>query len=153
MTFRWIIKCSVCGKDIDKYDAHNEDVRSETEDKKHKNHQGFDVYYHNRPKECVPSPSSVGYLHYIRSWGRIFDNVKKRTRLLLSQLEKEKERNIVKEEELSIVQEIECPRCQDIMTLHSEFDRLGYYCEECSFSLHLSHWNYAMKNIRDISDL
>jgi len=63
----------------------------------------------------------------------------KKTRLLQSQLEKQKERNIVKEEDLSIVQEIECPRCHDVMTLHSEFDRLGYYCEECSFSLHLSH--------------
>ena len=38
----------------------------------------------------------------------------------------------------SIEQEIECSRRHDVMTLHSEFDRLTYYCEECSFSLHLS---------------
>jgi uncharacterized protein (DUF983 family) len=42
-------------------------------------------------------------------------------------------------EDISIEQEIECPRCHDIMTLHSEFDKLGYVCEECDFSLHLSH--------------
>jgi len=32
------IRCDVCG------DALKEPVRSETEDKKHKNHQGFDAY-------------------------------------------------------------------------------------------------------------
>jgi C4-type Zn-finger protein len=42
-------------------------------------------------------------------------------------------------EDISFEQEIECPRCHDVMTLHSEFDRLGYFCEECDFSLHLSH--------------
>ena len=41
--------------------------------------------------------------------------------------------------DISIEQEIECPRCHDAMALHSEFDRLGYLCEECDFSLHLSH--------------
>ena len=41
--------------------------------------------------------------------------------------------------DISIEQEIECPRCHDVMTLHSEFDRLGYLCEECDFSVHLSH--------------
>jgi hypothetical protein len=44
--------------------------------------------------------------------------------------------------DVSIEQVIECPRCHDIMTLHSEFDRLGYFCEECDFSLHLSHSKY-----------
>jgi hypothetical protein len=39
-----IIKCSVCGREFDTYDALNEHVRSETEEKKHKNHQGFDAY-------------------------------------------------------------------------------------------------------------
>jgi hypothetical protein len=28
-------------------------------------------------------------------------------------------------------QEIECPRCYDVMTLSSDFDRLGYFCQEC----------------------
>ena len=45
----------------------------------------------------------------------------------------------VPQEDLTIEQEIECPRCHDVMTLHSEFDRQGYLCEECDFSLHLSH--------------
>ena len=35
----------------------------------------------------------------------------------------------------NIEQELECPRCYDIMTLSSEFDRLGYFCEVCSFSI------------------
>ncbi len=41
--------------------------------------------------------------------------------------------------DISIEQEIECPRCHDVMTLHSEFDKLGYLCEECEFWLHLIH--------------
>jgi hypothetical protein len=32
-------------------------------------------------------------------------------------------------------QEIECPRCSDIMTLTSDFDRLLYLCQECDLSL------------------
>jgi formamidopyrimidine-DNA glycosylase len=35
----------------------------------------------------------------------------------------------------NIEQEIECPRCYDIMALSSGFDRLSYYCQECSLSL------------------
>jgi hypothetical protein len=57
---------------------------------------------------------------------------------LLPEFEKAKEEP-VQEQDLSIEQEIECPRCHDVMTLHSEFDRLGCFCEECSFSLHLNH--------------
>ena len=34
--------------------------------------------------------------------------------------------------------EIECPRCHDIMALQSEFDRLGYVCEECDFLLYFN---------------
>ena len=45
----------------------------------------------------------------------------------------------IQQEDITIEQEIECPRCHDVMTLHSEFDRQGYLCEECDFSLHLSH--------------
>ena len=60
---------------------------------------------------------------------------------LLREFEKAEEEPIseVQEQDLAIEQEIECPRCHDVMTLHSKFDRLGYYCEEWSFSLHLSH--------------
>jgi hypothetical protein len=32
-------------------------------------------------------------------------------------------------------QEIECPRCYDVMTLSSDFDRLGYFCQECDLLL------------------
>lgn len=32
-------------------------------------------------------------------------------------------------------QEIECPRCYDVMTLSSNFDSLGYVCQECDFLL------------------
>jgi hypothetical protein len=35
----------------------------------------------------------------------------------------------------SMEQEIECPRCHDIMTLSSNFDRLGYSCQECDLLL------------------
>jgi hypothetical protein len=31
--------------------------------------------------------------------------------------------------------EIECPRCNDIMELRSNFDKLVYMCESCSFLL------------------
>jgi cytochrome c-type biogenesis protein CcmH/NrfF len=32
-------------------------------------------------------------------------------------------------------QEIECPRCYDVMILSSNFDSLGYVCQECDFLL------------------
>ena len=32
-------------------------------------------------------------------------------------------------------QEIECPRCYDIMSLSSDFNRLCYLCQECNLSL------------------
>jgi hypothetical protein len=35
----------------------------------------------------------------------------------------------------NIEQEIECPRCADIMLLSSEFDKLGYVCQECDLLL------------------
>ena len=35
----------------------------------------------------------------------------------------------------SMEQEIECPRCSDIMILSSDFDRLFYFCHECQLSL------------------
>ena len=57
--------------------------------------------------------------------------------MLLPQLEKVKEELVSQYQ--SNEQEIECPRYQDVMTLHSEFDRLAYFCEEYIFSLHLSH--------------
>jgi hypothetical protein len=41
------------------------------------------------------------------------------------------EEKIIKDVE----QEIECPRCYDIMALSSNFDRLCYLCQECNLSL------------------
>ena len=39
--------------------------------------------------------------------------------------------------------EIECPRCcYDIMVLSSDFDRLYYFCEECSLSLLINQSTY-----------
>ena len=34
-----------------------------------------------------------------------------------------------------IEQEIECPRCYDVMILSSNFDCIGYVCQECDFLL------------------
>ena len=62
------------------------------------------------------------------------------TKMLLSQLKiNEGQTRQIRKEDLPIEQEIECPRSLNIMTLQSEFDMLGYYCKECSFSLYLSH--------------
>jgi hypothetical protein len=48
------------------------------------------------------------------------------------------------EEEVGLVEtlqelehEIECPRCNEIMTLSADFDSLCYFCQECNFSLSL----------------
>jgi uncharacterized protein (DUF983 family) len=35
----------------------------------------------------------------------------------------------------NIEQEIECPRCYDVMLLSSDFDTLLYFCQECGLSL------------------
>ena len=32
-------------------------------------------------------------------------------------------------------QEIDCPRCYDVMALSSDFDKLLYFCQECGLSL------------------
>jgi acetyl-CoA carboxylase beta subunit len=34
-----------------------------------------------------------------------------------------------------IEHEIECPRCHDIMTLSSDFDKLLYVCQQCDLLL------------------
>ncbi len=39
--------------------------------------------------------------------------------------------------------EIECPRCFDIMTLSSSFDRLYYYCEGCDFYLYVQMKSFS----------
>jgi hypothetical protein len=50
-----------------------------------------------------------------------------------TQTKKEKKNN-----NLEVELDIECPRCHDIMTLPSQFDRLCYLCEECDFPLYLN---------------
>jgi hypothetical protein len=47
------------------------------------------------------------------------------------QKEEENDGQLTKE----IDQEIECPRCYDVMTLSSDLDRLGYFCQECDLLL------------------
>jgi hypothetical protein len=50
--------------------------------------------------------------------------------MLLSQLKiNEGQTRQIRKEDLPIEQEIKCPRCLDIMTLHSKFEMLEYYCE------------------------
>ena len=48
------------------------------------------------------------------------------------------------EEEVGLVEtlqevehEIECPRCNNVMTLSADFDSLCYLCQQCKFSLSL----------------
>lgn len=45
--------------------------------------------------------------------------------------QKQKEEPMLPELDL----EMECPRCNEIMELHSNFDELMYSCESCSFLL------------------
>ena len=47
----------------------------------------------------------------------------------VTQINEEEKNN----DNLGVGHEIECPRCHAIMTLQSEFDRLGDACEECDF--------------------
>jgi hypothetical protein len=50
----------------------------------------------------------------------------------------EKTRTTEKTEEPLLTEldcEIECPRCNDLMELHSSFDKLVYSCDSCSFLL------------------
>ena len=49
----------------------------------------------------------------------------------LQDSEEEEEAGLIENME----QEIECPRCYDIMTLSSDFDKLGYFCQECDLLL------------------
>jgi len=50
--------------------------------------------------------------------------------------EKETEDNQREKKTLQdLEQEIECPRCYDIMSLSSDFNGLCYFCQECNLSL------------------
>jgi hypothetical protein len=48
-------------------------------------------------------------------------------------IEEEEDRNDTKAKDIE--QEIECSRCYDVMTLSSNFDNIGYVCNECDFLL------------------
>ena len=54
----------------------------------------------------------------------------------LLQYEKETEDNKGEKKILQdLEQEIECPRCYDMMSLSSDFDSLCYHCQDCNLSL------------------
>jgi hypothetical protein len=54
----------------------------------------------------------------------------------LLQYEKETEDNKGEKKMLQdLEQEIECPRCYDMMSLSSDFDSVCYFCHECNLSL------------------
>ena len=48
-----------------------------------------------------------------------------------SSLQNQREEPVITE----LDNEIECPRCNDVMELNSSFDKLVYACESCSFLL------------------
>jgi hypothetical protein len=50
-------------------------------------------------------------------------------------LQKEEEEENDDQTMKDIEHEIECPRCSDTMTLSSDFDKLGYVCQECDLLL------------------
>jgi uncharacterized protein (DUF983 family) len=59
------------------------------------------------------------------------------TKLLPPEIEVELNSQDIEEDQTikDIEQEIECPRCYDVMALSSEFDKLLYFCQECGLSL------------------
>lgn len=57
------------------------------------------------------------------------------TKLLSPHLEADLQDSEEKEVMKNVEQEIECPRCSDIMALSSDFDKLGYICQECELLL------------------
>jgi hypothetical protein len=63
-----------------------------------------------------------------------------RTRVEDQKLETAEESGLSHQKEVDSLQpeldiEMECPRCHEIMELHSDFDLLAYFCENCSFLL------------------
>jgi hypothetical protein len=59
------------------------------------------------------------------------------TELLTPEIEAELDSQDIEEEQTTkeIEQEIDCPRCYDVMALSSDFDKLLYFCQECGLSL------------------
>jgi hypothetical protein len=89
-----------------------------------------------------PCPSSISF--YIRSHElhqAAMSKIRSKSKLLTEVEEKPTQHIIEKKEEsnnLAVDQDIECPRCNDIMTLNSDFDRICYLCKECDFLLYLN---------------
>jgi hypothetical protein len=50
-------------------------------------------------------------------------------------IQKEDENHDYNQTLKNMEQEIECPRCYDIMILISDFDKLGYVCQDCDLLL------------------
>jgi ribosomal protein S27AE len=84
-----------------------------------------------RPILATPSPYSVIWYKYDDITSE-YVSIELQTPAVDLHLQ-EDERNDDKVKEME--QEIECPRCADMMTLSSEFDRLGYVCHECDLLL------------------
>jgi hypothetical protein len=59
------------------------------------------------------------------------------TELLTPEIEAELDSQDIEEDQTTkeIEQEIDCPRCYDVMALSSDFDKLLYFCQECGLSL------------------
>jgi hypothetical protein len=84
-----------------------------------------------RPKNYPPSPCSISWYKYDH---RTSENMSTELQSPAADLHlqgEEKSDQMLK----NIEQEIECPRCNDIMTLTSDFDKLGYFCQECDLLL------------------
>jgi hypothetical protein len=78
-----------------------------------------------------PSPCSISWYKYDNKTS-VYMSIEQRTPEVDLHLQDEEKR----EERLkNIEQEIGCPRCNDIMTLTSDFDKLGYFCQECDLLL------------------
>ena len=82
-------------------------------------------------KQCPPSPSSISWYKYHNRTCNIMSTKLVSPSPDLLSFQSAKEEQIVE----NLQQEMECPRCSDIMTLYSDFDKLLYFCQECQLSL------------------
>ena len=92
-----------------------------------KNGYGTIPSYQDRP----PSPCSINWYKYDHGTSEYMSIELQTPAADLDLQDEEKSDERLK----NIEQEIECPRCNDIMTLTSDFDKLGYVCQECDLLL------------------
>jgi hypothetical protein len=78
-----------------------------------------------------PSPCSISWYKYDHRTSKYMSIELQIPAADLHLQDEEKSDEVLK----NIEQEIECPRCNDIMTLTSDFDKLGYVCQECDLLL------------------